>query len=250
MRIMITGGNTYVPIDKVRGITNIFKGKTACEIAIEARSRNHNVVLLGNPEMKRRVLSDDPSFEFVPYRTYDELYDAMREKIVSQWPEVVIHSAAVSDYKVRSMYPTPEHDWLGAVCRTCGTILSPKTDRSLCIPQGIDRSGKVSSSHGRLTMELEPTEKIVDKIRNPWAFQGVLVKFKLQVDMSDEELLDIAKRSMATSDANVMVANCLEWARDRAYILAGETSRNVKRRSLASKLIETIEAINILRERQ
>jgi phosphopantothenoylcysteine synthetase/decarboxylase len=245
MRILVTGGNTYVPIDKVRGITNIFKGKTACDITFEALGRGHNVTLLGNPgfmkERVRYVPANGTELKFVPYKTYNELYNGMRDVIVSMWPDVVVHSAAVSDYEVASIYPTPEHDWVGRKCRRCGVELTPRTDFSHCIPEPLSKSGKISSSHKRLTMDLVPTEKIVDKIRDPWAFGGLLVKFKLQVDMSDEELLVIAEKSRLNSGADIMVANCLEWAKERAYILAGRAAINVDRRNLAAALMEAIE---------
>ena len=70
--------------------------------------------------------------------------------------------------------------------------------------------GKIGSSHDRLILELVPTEKLVDLIRNPWGFTGTLVKFKLQVGLTDDELLAIARKSMADSHADFIVANCLE----------------------------------------
>ena len=36
-----------------------------------------------------------------------------------------------------------------------------------------------------------PTEKIVDKIKGDWGFKGQLVKFKLQVGISDDELKNL-----------------------------------------------------------
>ena len=47
--ILITAGSTWVAIDKVRVLTNIFGGRTGCMIAEEAVSRNHNVTLLIGP---------------------------------------------------------------------------------------------------------------------------------------------------------------------------------------------------------
>lgn len=255
MNILITGGNTYVPIDKVRGITNIFKGKTACDIAIEALAREHSVILLGNPGMSQKVRyipATTAEFKFEPYKTYDELYTGMRDVIMSGWPHVVIHSAAVSDYRVARIYPTPKHDWKPMdrkhalpehqyVCARCKLQMHPENDMVRCVPDYLQMNGKISSSHDSLTMELEPTEKIVDRIRDPWAFQGTLVKFKLQVDMSDDELLSVAGKSKDVSKADIMVANCLEWAREYAYILEPQGISRVVRTRLAATLLEKIE---------
>lgn len=242
MNILITGGSTYVPIDKVRGITNIFKGKTACDIAIEALARGHNVILLGNPGMMQCVhpVLRTSLLTTNKYNTYDELYTGMHDIITAYHLDVVIHSAAVSDYKVSSIYPTPEHVWLEGKCRHCGVALNSKTEFSHCISHPVS-FGKVPSSYKKLSMDLVPTEKIVDKIRDPWAFKGTLVKFKLQVDMSDDELLGVARKSRETSRANILVANCLEWARERAYILVGDRVVNVSRNLLAKILLDEIE---------
>jgi phosphopantothenate-cysteine ligase/phosphopantothenoylcysteine decarboxylase/phosphopantothenate--cysteine ligase len=224
MKILVTGGNTYVPIDKVRGITNIFKGRTACDIATEAMVRlNHQITLLGNAGMEDKLGFNRyaDGFTFVPYTTYDELYEAMQENINYGDYDAVIHSAAVSDYRVNRVLEPAMLD------------LSPSS-----VPMG----GKISSSYDRLFLELMPTEKIVDKIRSDWEFDGTLVKFKLQVDTSDEDLLGIAERSRRASHADIMVANCLEWAKERAFILtAGQDPEPVERKDLASSLITLIE---------
>ena len=102
MKILITGGNTAVHIDKVRVITNIFKGKTACDIAADALESNHYVVLVGNPHMQDYFHEHCPAIpdKFICYKTYDELYSIMGKEITSGTYDAVIHSAAVSDYKV------------------------------------------------------------------------------------------------------------------------------------------------------
>lgn len=213
MRILITGGHTEIPIDKVRSITNIFKGKTACDLA-KRLSFDNDVVLLGNKSM------DDGLFqEFVEYRTYDELYSQMEDVIKNDSFDVIIHSAAVSDYKVESvLYPS-------------GPDLIE-----------IDNSGKVSSDHDELYLKLVKTEKIVDKIRE-WGFKGILVKFKLQVGISDEELISIAEKSRVASNADIIVANCLEWAKERAIILADGIKKDIARKDLPKELEETIVGI-------
>lgn len=240
MRILITGGNTQVPIDKVRAITNIFKGKTACDIATEALSRGHDVILLGNPGMEERVCSSgNGSLEFKPYHTYDKLYDRMCGTIVSMWPEIIIHSAAVSDYKVGKITGVASEK------KTGGPDPDDPQGRGQyekTIDYNVDNGGKISSSYEKMYLELIPTEKIVDKIRNPWGFKGTLVKFKLQVDMPDDELIAVARKSRVTSDADIIVANCLEWARDRAYIITDVQSINVQRKELAVELLDHIEA--------
>ena len=65
--------------------------------------------------------------------------------------------------------------------------------------------------------------KLIDMVRSPWGFRGTLVKFKLEVGISDERLLEIAEKSRIHSQADFMVANTLEGASAWAYLgpLAG-----------------------------
>ena len=48
-KILITAGPTWIPIDKVRVITNIFKGRLGIIIAKEAIKRKAKVTLLLGP---------------------------------------------------------------------------------------------------------------------------------------------------------------------------------------------------------
>jgi hypothetical protein len=88
------------------------------------------------------------------------------------------------------------------------------------------------------------TTKIVDRIRRDWGFTGVLVKFKLEVDVTDEVLLDLAEQSRQQSDANLMVANTLEGMQTWAYIgPLAEHFEKIPRHQLAERLITEIERL-------
>ena len=210
----MTAGATTVPIDQVRAITNIFKGRTGTEIAKHFAGRGHLVTLItSNPGL----LSNKDTFRMcvIPYRTYDQLYAAMEKEIRLVKYDVVIHSAAVSDYKVT------------------GVFLRGKATEMLT---PIDSSKKMSSAHKELYLRMVPTEKIVDKIRKPWGFKGYLVKFKLQVGISDAELKSIAEKSRVASHADMIVANCLEWSNERAEIITAKTTTPVSRQDLAKAI--------------
>ena len=65
-------------------------------------------------------------------------------------------------------------------------------------------------------------------------FSEIISKY---VDMSDEELVDIATESMKHSCADLMVANCLEWSQERAYIIQeGRAPMNILRDNLPEQL--------------
>src|ERR1700739_2886550 len=82
MKILVTAGNTQVPIDRVRAITNIFTGRTGTRIALHAVERGHDVTLLtSHPEIVSELAADvslsAPSWTQRPYRTFDELQKLM-----------------------------------------------------------------------------------------------------------------------------------------------------------------------------
>lgn len=213
MRILITAGATEIPIDRVRSISNIFKGRTGLDIARYLDSVGIEITLLtsGHQELK-----PDLSFRFrsISFRTFDELAWLMEQEIRSGGYDAVIHSAAVSDYAVSRIL----------VLRG-GTLTPVKPKR------------KISSSYDHLYLELMPTIKLIDQIREPCGFRGKLVKFKLQVGISDKRLIAIARESMFASEADFVVANCLEWYRERAYIIGADGScENVRRSDLAAAL--------------
>ncbi len=196
MKVLVTAGSTQVPIDKVRFVSNGFKGKTGRDIARYFTQQGAEVTLLTSGET--RFDANLPKLQFVYFQTFDELATLMENYIRNGNFDVVIHSAAVSDYAV-----------------------SQVLDENL---QPVSANRKISSAHQKLYLEMKPTIKLVDQIREPWGFGGKLVKFKLQVGISDEALLDIAEQSRIASKADIVVANCLEWAKERAYVLGPKTS--------------------------
>ena len=65
--------------------------------------------------------------------------------------DAVIHSAAVSDYRVQGTY-----------------VYEPEGGM-----QVVGSKGKISSGFEELYLRLLPTQKIVDLIREPWGYTGL-----------------------------------------------------------------------------
>ena len=219
LKVLVTAGATEVPIDRVRAITNVFKGKTGTAIAFAMGYReplgNITVTLLtSNPHIagEHHMLH----FGVVPFRTFDELAALLEHEIRTGGYDVVIHSAAVSDYRVAGVH-----------ARRPNGELTP-----------LEASGKVGSSHERLFLELERTPKLIEAIRHTWDFTGKLIQFKLEVGITDEELIARARAALVRSRGDLVVANCLEWARDAALLVGrdGDVER-VERAKLPDALI-------------
>jgi phosphopantothenate-cysteine ligase/phosphopantothenoylcysteine decarboxylase/phosphopantothenate--cysteine ligase len=227
MNILVTAGNTQTPVDDVRCITNIFTGRTGGKIAARAFERGHTITLLTShpaileeiPTAKARTA---PDWRVRPYRTFDDLEAAMSEELTTRRFDAVIHAAAVSDYRVA-----------GAFTYSDGHFENVS-------------AGKVKSSHAELWLKLTPTPKLVDKIRSVWGFTGVLVKFKLEVGLTEAELLTVAEKARVHSSADLMSANTLEGMRDWAYVGAGSNGyRRVTRAELADYLLDRVETLRL-----
>lgn len=214
-KVLVTAGSTRVPIDQVRAITNIFQGKTGHDIARYMAREGADVTLVTS---NNDVVGVE-AMRVLRYSTFDELADIMAREITEGAYDAIVHSAAVSDYRVNGVYARDDMDRL--------------------VP--LDSAKKVSSNHPNLYFELVPTEKLIDKIRTDWGFGGMLVKFKLEVGKTYAELIEIATASVRTSKADLIIANNLEWYRSAAlFITPDGVSVTVGRPELAAEIWKKI----------
>jgi phosphopantothenoylcysteine synthetase/decarboxylase len=235
MKILVTAGNTQVPIDRVRCITSVFTGRTGAGIALEAARRRHSVTLLTShaEPAELTTLADANHLRVEAYQTYAELA-AMAEKLVSAGQfDAIIHAAAVGDYQVAGAYvPAP-----GTSFDNESATWSPGAGMADAA------AAKISGQHAELWLRLTPTPKIIDQFRAAWSYRGLVVKFKLEVGVTERELLHIAESSRLQSQADLMVANTLEDKENWAWIgpVLGEYAR-VPRVELAARLLDLLEA--------
>jgi len=185
-KILISAGPTWVPIDKVRVITNIFGGTLGLLIAKEAVKQGAKITLLMGPGPYSLFKSKNKKLKVIHFKYFEELYHLMRKEISSKKYDIVIHSAAVADYVPIKFY-----------------------------------EGKIKSGKKNLVIKLKPTIKIVDQIKK-WDPKIFLVKFKLEVNVSKKELIEKAYKSMLFSNADLMVANDLKHMKgekQKAFII-------------------------------
>jgi phosphopantothenoylcysteine synthetase/decarboxylase len=234
MKILVTAGNTHAPIDKVRCITNVFTGRTGAALAVEAVRRGHETELLtSHPEVIADVNASairDARLRITAYRTFDDLRRLLECHVRGGEYHAILHAAAVSDYVSAGVYSLAP-----------ATAFDPITNE--VHGRFADQSaGKVKSDAEELWLRLVRAPKLVDLFREPWGFTGTLVKFKLEVDKPDAELLAIAERSRLQSRADYMVANTLEGAADWAFVGPAQGDyRRVARAELAGRVLDLIE---------
>ncbi len=166
--VIITGGPTREYIDNVRFISNGASGRTAISLAEEAYLYGAQVHLVLGP-----TLLEPPSTA----KTYNVIStEEMTNKtleLLKKYPDsLVILSAAMADFK-----PLKQ------------------------------KIGKTKSDKG-FSLELEPTPKLVDKIKQV-APNCTLVIFKAEWNVSRDELIKRAYKRLKETDADYVVANDL-----------------------------------------
>lgn len=206
LKILITAGPVWVPIDDVRVITNIFGGALGYIIADEAVGRGAQVKLLMGPG--RTKFSGKEKFSVVNFKYYDDIYNLMKSEIIKGSYDIVIHSAAIPDY-----IPVKAHN------------------------------GKIKSGKKELVIKFKTTKKIIDEVKK-WDKNVLLVKFKLEVGLKKNKLIDLAFTAMKKSKADLIVANELSETKDDhlAYIIDnGKKVVDCKgKKAIANKLLDEI----------
>lgn len=142
MKILITAGPTYEPIDPVRFIGNRSSGKMGIAIAEEFAKHGNNVILVKGETHLNPLNS---AIQQVNVRTAEEMYQACAQYFPSA--DVIVFAAAVADY-------TPRY--------------TSKT--------------KIKKKEGELTIELVKTKDIALELGKTKKQNQIVVGFALETD--------------------------------------------------------------------
>jgi phosphopantothenoylcysteine synthetase/decarboxylase len=102
---------------------------------------------------------------------------------------------------------------------------------------------KIKSNYEQIAILGERTEKLVDLFRTTWGYKGLLVKFKLEVGIAPEKLIEIGQQSRRASGANYLLANTLEMVegdRAGAYLLSDQGQEWVPRAELPARMAKLV----------
>jgi phosphopantothenoylcysteine synthetase/decarboxylase len=233
MRFLVTAGSTLEKIDTVRVWGNIFTGNTGLSIAkaiaqmaevdLLTSNRAHVAELQGERTTANQIHAE-------AFTSHADLRDALASKMRQQTYAAIFMSAAVSDYRPAGVF--------AVVSRQPGATPHEQT----WIVRNV-QAGKVKSNHGTIAVLGEQTEKLVDLFRREWNHKGLLVKFKLEVGISPEELIRIGQASRAASGAEYLVANTLEMVdgpRAGAYLLSEKGEEWIARDQLPARMLRLL----------
>ncbi|MBD3245399.1 MAG: hypothetical protein GF333_00105 [Candidatus Omnitrophica bacterium] len=180
-RVLVTAGATWIRVDEVRVLTNVFTGRTGIGIARYLREQGARVKLLLNPS---RVSPRE--YEGIPadrYFYYEELACLLEKELSGGEYDALIHTAAVSDYRI---------------------------DEPL--------AGKMPSGRQELRLRLVPAAKLIRGLKG--RFSGVKV-IQCKLEMRADSLCERAYESLQVNGSDYVIANALDQLKQdyRAYLI-------------------------------
>jgi phosphopantothenoylcysteine decarboxylase/phosphopantothenate--cysteine ligase len=172
VNVLVTAGSTVEYIDSVRILTNLSSGKMGLNIAQQCLDKGFNVTLVyGHGTLNIPV---DPRMNIIRVRTTEEMFKAVKERILRGKQHVVFHAAAIADFSISH---------------------SSK-----------NRSYKMDTRNGTRTLKLVPTAKIIDRIKE-FDKKVFLVAFKTEYDILEELLIKKAFDKLRECNGDLIVAN-------------------------------------------
>ncbi|MGH7178997.1 MAG: phosphopantothenoylcysteine decarboxylase [Tepidisphaeraceae bacterium] len=232
MRVLVTAGNTRERIDEVRDWGNIFTGNTGYSIATAVAEVAEVDLLTSNRQhIAEAHAIDDHRMHASAFTTHAELKASLAALMATHKYDAIFMTAAVADYKPDRVFAVLDRRSTGVAGEEQWRVRDVQ-------------AGKVRSSHEQIAVLGSQTEKLVDLFRSEWKHAGLLVKFKLEVGISNDELIRIGQASRKASGADFLVANTLEMVRGQdsgAFLLSDAGDEWVPRAELAPRMRRIVE---------
>jgi phosphopantothenoylcysteine decarboxylase/phosphopantothenate--cysteine ligase len=211
LKILVTAGGTRMPLDAVRAIVNGSTGRTGADLATDLAALGHAVTLL--------TAEASPTGEDLArlerYDDFDSFERSLRGLLTEESYDVLVQSAAVSDWR-----PIVDAD-------------APSR-------------GKIDSDSDTLTLRFERTPKLVGLARS-WSRNPALriVAFKLTVGADDAERRRRIAQLLTHDGVVAVVANDLQdWPRWAFWTDAADAPESFDgRENLGARLAAFLESL-------
>ena len=180
--VLVTGGPTPVPLDRVRIITNVFKGVLGTQIAEELWLRGADVHFI----LGRGLVKVNPYIPTTIIQNYAEYQRAVSTRLADKAYPFGVFCAAVADYQPKQAF-----------------------------------DGKMPSGEAEKKIDLVPTKKIVDEVIHSFPTTKV-ISFKLEVGKGKNEFAQIAAERMKRGHFAVVANEFSEVRNDshRAFLFS------------------------------
>ncbi len=169
-KVLITCGPTWVALDEMRVVSNRSSGQLGHLLTRHFKNEGAHVTLLEGPVEKPLTLK---SVRVQRFKFYDELLSLLKKELKKK-PDIIVHAAAVSDYRPQRPF-----------------------------------KGKISSSLRLLKITLVPTAKIINRIKHLYP-HAYLVGFKLESGLNKISAKQKAKKLFNETGCNLALVNSVK----------------------------------------
>ena len=185
MKVIVTCGPSFEPIDEVRRLTNFSTGELGVLLSESFANSGFEVICLKGsgatfpgPSSKNRLSTS-------LFDTNDDLLQRLTESSKQHDIAAVFHAAALCDYKVDSV--------------------SDAGGESV-------RSAKIASRSGAITLRLIPATKVLSQMRALFP-KSMIVGWKYELAGTSDEVLAKAKRQLQECRTDACVVNGRAWGK-------------------------------------
>lgn len=191
MRCLVTCGPSWEPIDRVRRLTNFSTGGLGLALSAALVRAGHEVLCLKGEAAT--AAGEPEGATTIPFSTNDDLlakFQAQAGRV-----DAIFHAAALCDYRVKAIHAEHGDAVIGAA--------------------------KIPSRSGALTLELEPTVKVLPQLRALFP-QAKIVGWKYELDGTGDDVIDRALRQLAECSTDACVVNGAAWGDGFGFVVSGQ----------------------------
>jgi phosphopantothenoylcysteine decarboxylase / phosphopantothenate---cysteine ligase len=173
MSVLITAGSTAEYIDPIRVIMNMSSGKMGMSLAKEAHARGAGVTLVyGHGSVDPGSYLHAPNIEIHRVNTAQEMFESVMSELTEKRFDVVILTAATSDFSRANRW-----------------------------------NNKIDSSLDKVEITLVPINKIISNVKNVCKHDVFLIGFKAEYNVEPKVLIEKAYSKLLESGADLIIAN-------------------------------------------
>ncbi len=223
MNILITAGGTSEPIDRVRNITNMSTGTLGNTIAAQfdkVPEVEKIYYICGNITK----LPQSDKTEIIHISDTVSLKKAIESVFEKATVDIIVHSMAVSDYRVKlvtscskvadSIYKCKQYNSFDSLNEeNAESFTSDIFENSKIM---LNNRGKISSDINNMILVMERTPKIIS-LFHEYSPKSILVGFKLLDSVSREALINAALNVMEKNKCSLVLANDLSNIDDKHH---------------------------------
>lgn len=185
MKVIVTCGPSFEPIDEVRRLTNFSTGELGVLLSESLAKSGCEVICLKGSGATFPGPSPSERLRVSSFDTNDDLLRRLTEFSKEHDIEAVFHAAALCDYKIDSV-----SDAEG----------------------GSVRSAKIASRSGAITLRLVPATKVLSQMRTLFP-KSTIVGWKYELAGTPAEVLAKAKRQLQECRTNACIVNGRAWGK-------------------------------------